>query len=83
VSSFEAIQELRRVSGGQLDAQFVETFVEVLAGKDVRFRHGEDADFDAELGIEKRVHDYSQPQPDDERREAEPTGVTGLTPTSS
>jgi hypothetical protein len=34
----------------------------VLAGKDVRFRHGEDADFDAELGIEKRVETYSQPQ---------------------
>jgi hypothetical protein len=31
----------------------------VLAGKDVRFRHGEDADFDAELGLEKRIDDYS------------------------
>jgi putative nucleotidyltransferase with HDIG domain len=61
VSSFEAIQELRRVSGTQLDGNFVEIFIKVLAGKDVRFRHGEDADFDAELGIEKRVHDYSQP----------------------
>jgi putative nucleotidyltransferase with HDIG domain len=76
VSSFEAIQELRRVSGSQLDAQFVETFVEVLAGKDVRFRHGEDADFDAELGIERRVHDYSQPLPENGQPAAEPTGVT-------
>jgi putative nucleotidyltransferase with HDIG domain len=63
VSSFEAIQELRRVSGAQLDAEFVELFIEVLAGKDVKFRHGEDADFDRELGIEKRVHDYSMPLP--------------------
>jgi len=63
VSSFEAIQELRRVSGTQLDANFVEIFIQVLAGKDVRFRHGEDADFDAELGIEKRVQEYSQPVP--------------------
>jgi putative nucleotidyltransferase with HDIG domain len=63
VSSFEAIQELRRVSGSQLDGEFVEIFIQVLAGKDVRFRHGEDADFDAELGIEKRVETYSQPQP--------------------
>ena len=55
VSSFEAIQELRRVSGTQLDGEFVEIFIQVLAGKDVRFRHGEDADFDAELGLEKRV----------------------------
>ena len=46
VSSFEAIQELRRVSGAQLDGKFVEIFIEVLAGKDVKFRHGEDADFD-------------------------------------
>jgi putative nucleotidyltransferase with HDIG domain len=61
VSSFEAIQELRRVSGTQLDGEFVEIFVQVLAGKDVRYRHGEDADFDAELGLGKRVHDYSQP----------------------
>jgi putative nucleotidyltransferase with HDIG domain len=63
VSSFEAIQELRRVSGAQLDSEFVELFIQVLAGKDVKFRHGEDADFDRELGIEKRVHDYSMPLP--------------------
>ncbi len=63
VSSFEAIQELRRVSGAQLDGHFVEIFIQVLAGKDVKFRHGEDADFDRELGIEKRVQDYSMPIP--------------------
>jgi putative nucleotidyltransferase with HDIG domain len=64
VSSFEAIQELQRVSGGQLDGHFVEIFIQVLAGKDVKFRHGEDADFDRELGIEKRVQDYSMPVPE-------------------
>ena len=37
----------------------VEVFIQVLAGKDVRYRHGEDADFDAELALEKRVHDYA------------------------
>ena len=63
VSSFEAIQELRRVSGAQLDGHYVEIFIQVLAGRDVRFRHGEDADFDRELGIEKRVQDYSMPVP--------------------
>jgi putative nucleotidyltransferase with HDIG domain len=63
VSSFEAIQELRRVSGAQLDGRLVEIFIQVLAGKDVKFRHGEDADFDRELGIEKRVRDYSMPTP--------------------
>jgi putative nucleotidyltransferase with HDIG domain len=61
ISSFEAIQELRRVSGAQLDAEYVEIFTRILAGKDVRFRHGEDADFDAELGLDKRIADYSLP----------------------
>jgi putative nucleotidyltransferase with HDIG domain len=59
ISSFEAIRELRRVAGTQIDAGFVEVFIQVLAGKDVRYRHGEDADFDAELALEKRVHDYA------------------------
>jgi putative nucleotidyltransferase with HDIG domain len=63
ISSFEAIRELRRVAGTQLDARFVEIFIEVLAGKDVRYRHGEDADFDAELALEKRVHDYARLAP--------------------
>jgi len=61
VSSFEAIQELRRVAGRQLDGRYVEIFIEVLAGKDVRYRHGEDADFDAELALQRRVHDYASP----------------------
>jgi hypothetical protein len=39
----------------------VEIFTRILAGKDVRFRHGEDADFDAELGLDKRIADYSLP----------------------
>jgi putative nucleotidyltransferase with HDIG domain len=61
ISSFEAIQELKRVAGSQLDAEYVELFIKILAGKDVRFRHGEDADFDAELGLDKRVAEYSLP----------------------
>ncbi|MGH2980005.1 MAG: HD-GYP domain-containing protein [Solirubrobacterales bacterium] len=61
ISSFEAIQELKRVAGAQLDADYVELFIKILAGKDVRFRHGEDADFDAELGLDKRVAEYSLP----------------------
>jgi putative nucleotidyltransferase with HDIG domain len=56
VSSFEAIQELRRVSGAQLDAHFVEVFVEkVLEGKDLQYRHGVDANFDFELALEERI----------------------------
>jgi putative nucleotidyltransferase with HDIG domain len=56
VSSFEAIQELQRVAGAQLDERFVRIFVEeVLEGKDLTFRHGEDADFDVELALEERI----------------------------
>ena len=58
ISSYEAIVELRRVSGTQLDPRFVEVFVDVLAGKDLRYRHGEDADFEAELALDRRIHDY-------------------------
>jgi putative nucleotidyltransferase with HDIG domain len=56
VSSFEAIQELRRVSGSQLDPHFVDVFVEkVLEGKDLEYRHGVDANFDFELALEERI----------------------------
>jgi putative nucleotidyltransferase with HDIG domain len=55
VSSFEAIQELQRVAGTQLDARFVGIFIELLEGKDLTFRHGEDADFDFELALEERI----------------------------
>jgi putative nucleotidyltransferase with HDIG domain len=56
VSSFEAIQELQRVAGAQLDERFVKVFVEeVLEGKDLDYRHGEDADFDFELALEERI----------------------------
>ena len=63
VSSFEAIQELRRVSGKQLDAGFVEIFVELLEGKDLSFRHGEDADFEEELALEARIEEAATPRP--------------------
>lgn len=54
VPADDAIAELRRVSGTQLDGDFVEAFVRVLKGRDVKYLHGEDADFDAELEREKR-----------------------------
>jgi putative nucleotidyltransferase with HDIG domain len=61
VSSREAVAELQRVAGSQLDARFVKVFVELLEGGELRFRHGEDADFDAELQLEARVHAYAAP----------------------
>jgi putative nucleotidyltransferase with HDIG domain len=58
VSSFEAMTELRRVSGTQLDGQFVDILNQVLADKGFSYRHGEDADFEAELALDKRIHEY-------------------------
>ncbi len=61
VSNYEAIQELRQVAGGQLDERFVETFVELLEGKDLSFRHGEEADFERELALEARIAETASP----------------------
>jgi putative nucleotidyltransferase with HDIG domain len=55
VSSPEAMEVLRRASGTQLDGRFVEALSAVLARKDIPYRHGEDADFDTELALEKRI----------------------------
>jgi putative nucleotidyltransferase with HDIG domain len=60
-SSYEAIQELRRVAGKQLDARFVDVFIELLEGKDVSFRHGEEADFERELSLEARIAETASP----------------------
>jgi putative nucleotidyltransferase with HDIG domain len=59
VSPEDAIDELRRCAGAQFDPFLVETMIEVLDGKDVAYRHGEDADFDAELSLEKHVRDWT------------------------
>jgi putative nucleotidyltransferase with HDIG domain len=58
VSSLEAIEELRRVSGSQLDGRFVEIFISMLENQDLTYRHGEDADFEAELALDRRIRDY-------------------------
>jgi putative nucleotidyltransferase with HDIG domain len=54
----EAIAELREVAGTQLDARFVELFIELLEEKGVSFQHGSDADFEAELQLERRIEQY-------------------------
>jgi len=61
VSSAEAVAELRRVSGTQLDAEIVETFVRLLSEGNLSFRHVDDADFERELDFEQRVRDYAEP----------------------
>ena len=62
VSSEEAVAELRRVAGRQLDPAAVEAFAELLASKHISFRHGDDAEFEAELAFESRVRDYARPR---------------------
>ena len=64
----EAIQELRRVAGKQLDARFVEVFIELLEGKDVSFQHGEAADFEKELALESRIAETASPDGDGQNR---------------
>ena len=57
MTSFQAMTELRRVAGRQLDERFVEALAELLAGRDLEYRHADTADFDTELAIEGRIAD--------------------------
>jgi putative nucleotidyltransferase with HDIG domain len=56
----EAIAELRRVSGTQLDGDVVEAFVRVLDRKQLTFQHTADADFENELGFTARVARFAR-----------------------
>jgi putative nucleotidyltransferase with HDIG domain len=57
VSSFEALTELRRVSGSQLDGRYVEILATLLAGSDLTYRHADAADFGRELDLERRLNE--------------------------
>jgi putative nucleotidyltransferase with HDIG domain len=59
VSTYEAIGELRRSAGTQLEPKFVEILAELLVDKDLPYRHGEDADFETELALDRRIHEYA------------------------
>ncbi len=56
MSSFEALRELRRVAGTQLDADYVEVLAGLLTGEGVEYRHADAADFDTELDMERRIN---------------------------
>jgi putative nucleotidyltransferase with HDIG domain len=59
MSSFEALRELRRVAGSQLDARYVEVLAGLLTGEGVEYRHADMADFDTELNMERRIREAS------------------------
>jgi putative nucleotidyltransferase with HDIG domain len=55
MSSFQALTELRRVAGTQLDGLFVEALASVLAHRPASERHATTVDLDVELAIKRRV----------------------------
>jgi putative nucleotidyltransferase with HDIG domain len=57
MTSFQAINELRRVAGRQLDGRHVEALASLLAGRNLEYRHADTADFDSELAIQSRIAD--------------------------
>jgi putative nucleotidyltransferase with HDIG domain len=57
MTSFQAITELRRVAGRQLDGRYVEALATLLAGRGTDYRHADTADFDSELAIQGRIAD--------------------------
>lgn len=62
VTSQAALDELKRVSGAQLDPMVVDVFVEMIEQHGVAFRHSDEADFERELAFDRRVEDYARPR---------------------
>jgi len=60
LTSFEALNELRRVAGKQLDPDVVEALAAVLAGRGTDYRHADDADYDRELDMLRRVDEATR-----------------------
>jgi putative nucleotidyltransferase with HDIG domain len=58
----EAIEELRRVAGTQLDSDLVEKFIVVLEREGLTFGRTDADDFETELAFERRVRTMAQPR---------------------
>jgi putative nucleotidyltransferase with HDIG domain len=60
----DAMVELRRVAGRQLDSELVEAFIAMLKREGPeKFTDGDNANFAAELAFEQRVRQMAQPKP--------------------
>ncbi len=62
MTSQDAMAELRRAAGRQLDAELVEAFIAMIEREgSLSFAHGDDADFEAELAFERRARQIAAP----------------------
>jgi len=60
MTSFEALTELRRVAGKQLDPGVVESLASVLTGRGTDYRHADAADYDRELDMLRRIDEAAR-----------------------
>lgn len=62
MTSQDALTELRRVAGRQLDSELVQSFVALVDREGhTAFTHGDDADFEVELAFERRARALAAP----------------------
>jgi putative nucleotidyltransferase with HDIG domain len=61
VSTFEAMKELRRVAGTQLEPRFVAIFIQLLERGEIDFQHDQAADLEKELALEARIAQTADP----------------------
>jgi putative nucleotidyltransferase with HDIG domain len=61
MSSFQALNELRRVAGSQLDPDCVDALAAILAHRPHADRHATTVDLDAELALERRIAQAATP----------------------